>query len=169
MMGAFSHFADLGTQGGPSSSISLFPGEGGAAGSGRNGDPPAAHFGQRCPRAVSPSTGWTGCASAGGCTWTIPPAHRTGEETATWRTWITSLAYPPGGRAPGLRRKHFWMPRDATVATIAVGYGDGLSDRAGTGPWAGAGRRRAGPPDGLLHGSDSWWMSPGSPAGWAIR
>lgn len=47
-------------------------------------------------------------------------------ETATWRTWITNLRTLQAGAPLGYGGKVF-LERDATVATIAVGYGDGLS------------------------------------------
>lgn len=48
-------------------------------------------------------------------------------ETATWRTWITNLRTLQAGAPLGYGGKVF-LERDATVATIAVGYGDGLSE-----------------------------------------
>ena len=56
------------------------------------------------------------------------PTAPTGQvsETATWRTWITNLRTLQAGAPLGYGGKVF-LDRDATVATIAVGYGDGLS------------------------------------------
>lgn len=48
-------------------------------------------------------------------------------ETATWRTWITNLRTLQAGAPLGYGGKVF-LERDSTVATIAVGYGDGLSE-----------------------------------------
>lgn len=57
------------------------------------------------------------------------PTKPTGRvsETATWRTWITNLRTLQAGAPLGYSGK-VALERDATVATIAVGYGDGLSE-----------------------------------------
>ena len=57
------------------------------------------------------------------------PTQPTGRvsETATWRTWITGLRTLQAGSPLGYGGKVF-LERDSTVATIAVGYGDGLSE-----------------------------------------
>ena len=57
------------------------------------------------------------------------PTKPTGQvsETATWRTWITNLRTLQAGAPLGYGGKVV-LERDATVATIAVGYGDGLSE-----------------------------------------
>ena len=47
-------------------------------------------------------------------------------EVASWRTWVTNLRELKAGDALGYGG-HVRMERDGTVATIAVGYGDGLS------------------------------------------
>ena len=47
-------------------------------------------------------------------------------EVASWRTWVTNLRKLKAGDALGYGG-HVRMERDGTVATIAVGYGDGLS------------------------------------------
>ena len=47
-------------------------------------------------------------------------------EVASWRTWVTNLRELKAGEALGYGG-HVRMERDGTVATIAVGYGDGLS------------------------------------------
>ena len=46
-------------------------------------------------------------------------------EVASWRTWVTSLRALKAGEPLGYGG-HVRMERDGTVATIAVGYGDGL-------------------------------------------
>ena len=48
------------------------------------------------------------------------------EEVASWRTWITNLRQLKAGDSLGYGG-HVHMDHDGTVATIAVGYGDGLS------------------------------------------
>ena len=57
------------------------------------------------------------------------PTQPTGRvsETATWRTWITNLRTLQAGAPLGYGGK-VMLERDAVVATIAVGYGDGLNE-----------------------------------------
>ena len=47
-------------------------------------------------------------------------------EVASWRTWVTNLRQLKAGEPLGYGG-HARMDRDGTVATLAVGYGDGLS------------------------------------------
>ena len=64
------------------------------------------------------------------------------QETASWRTWITNLRVLQAGESLGYGG-HAHMEHDGTVATLAVGYGDGLNPdlvRAG-GPVLIGGRR----------------------------
>lgn len=78
------------------------------------------------PSEYAPSTGWTGCASAGGCIWTIPPPRwGRSREVCSWRAWVTRVRPLRAGDALGYGG-HIRMPRDGMAATISVGYGDGL-------------------------------------------
>lgn len=48
-------------------------------------------------------------------------------ELASWRTWITNLRRLKAGDTLGYGG-HYHLERDAQVATIGVGYGDGLNE-----------------------------------------
>ena len=84
-------------------------------------------------------------------------------EAASWRTWITNLRDLQAGEPLGYGG-HVRMERGGTVATLAVGYGDGLSPDlvrcslggGGPGCWPAAWTR-------------PWRTSPASPARWGTR
>lgn len=49
-------------------------------------------------------------------------------EVATWYSWVTHLKQRKAGETLGYG-SHFRLDRDATVATVCVGYGDGLDHK----------------------------------------
>ena len=124
--GAYSHFADLGDRERTGEQVRTYLSGVEQLEAGGDGDPLPAHLRQRRQRVFPGVAGWTGCASAGGCTWTTPQSpgdHRGGGLLAHLGDHLRELK---AGDALGYGG-HVRMERDGTVATIAVGYGDGLS------------------------------------------
>ncbi|NLW79268.1 MAG: alanine racemase [Ruminococcaceae bacterium] len=50
------------------------------------------------------------------------------EEVPSWRSWVTAVRTLPAGQALGYGRR-FRLKQDTEVATVGVGYGDGLNQR----------------------------------------
>lgn len=127
VMGAFSHFADLSDQSRVQAQYRLFL-EGVEQLQAGGIEIPLRHISASAAHELFPQYRLDGV-RVGRRLYMDHPTQPTGRvsETATWRTWITNLRTLQAGAPLGYGGKVF-LERDATVATIAVGYGDGLSE-----------------------------------------
>lgn len=127
VMGAFSHFADLGDTERTQRQYQLFQ-EGVEQLQAGGMEIPLRHISASAAHEQFPQYRLDGV-RIGRRLYMDHPTQPTGRvsETATWRTWITGLRTLQAGSPLGYGGKVF-LERDATVATIAVGYGDGLSE-----------------------------------------
>ena len=125
--GAFSHFADLGDQSRTQEQYRLFL-EGVEQLRAGGMEIPMRHISASAAHELLPQYRLEGV-RIGRRLYMDHPTVPTGRvsETATWRTWITNLRTLQAGAPLGYGGKVV-LERDSTVATIAVGYGDGLSE-----------------------------------------
>lgn len=125
--GAFSHFADLSDQGRTQEQYHLFL-QGVEQLQAGGMEIPMRHISASAAHEQFPQYRLEGV-RIGRRLYMDHPTVPTGRvsETATWRTWITNLRTLQAGAPLGYGGKVF-LERDSTVATIAVGYGDGLSE-----------------------------------------
>lgn len=127
VMGAFSHFADLGDEGRTQQQYQLFL-EGVEQLEAGGMEIPLRHISASAAHEQFPQYRLD-AVRIGRRLYMDHPTKPTGRvsESATWRTWITNLRTLQAGAPLGYGGKVV-LERDATVATIAVGYGDGLSE-----------------------------------------